>query len=1123
MASFQITPPEQFDFSNTEGWTRWIRRFERYRITSKLATKDQETQVNQLIYLMGAEADDILPTFTLSEEEQTSYTIVKAKFDQYFSVRRNVIFERAKFNQRVQRDGEPVDSFITDLYSLAENCNYGALHDEMIRDRIVVGIRDLKLSEKLQHDSELTLQKAVTSARQSEIIHKQQPVIRGNVSLNTASGNSRVEELVTPKGKGKKPRGKTKPKTSPRPFFNNAKPKPTCSYCGRDSHPRAECPATRSTCRKCRKVGHWDVVCRSQRWGLSEIRLEQGSNNECTNEQEYAFLGSISADSESSDPSRPWLVNLEVNSRLVRDFKIDTGADVTVIPYDLYVSKPFPKLQQSGKRLYGPANSSLYVVGKFRAKLKTVYGDVVTEQNIYVARGLTRSLLGRPAIQALNLVSRIDSVVGDKWKDMFPKLFTGLGKMEGEYTIKLKEDAKPFSISTPRRVPLPLMKKVKQELQSMESSGVISKVDCPTDWCAGMVVVPKSSEKVRICVDLTKLNESVRREYHPLPAVDHTLSQLSGAKVFTKLDANSGFHQIPLSTDSSLLTCFITPFGRYCFNRLPFGISSAPEHFQKRMQQVLEGLDGVVCQMDDILIHGHDESEHDQHVAAALSRLRDAGITLNLEKCQFSKNKVKFLGHIIDSTGIYADPDKIHAITRMSEPQKVSDIRTFLGMVNQLAKFVPNLASKTQPLRELLVKDRAWVWEEPQRSAFQSIKDQLTSAPVLGHYDPNAETCVSADASSFGLGAVICQKDCSGVYKAVAYCSRSMTDTERRYAQVEKEALAITWACERFRDYLLGKQFHINTDHKPLLSLLGNKSLDQLPPRIQRFKMRLMAYSYTISHVPGKQLCSADALSRAPTDIPLSSQESCLLRDTNIYVDSVLATLPATDQRLDEIRLKLREDPKFSETYCFTHITSSPRYPQSNGEAERAVQTVKQLLKKSSDPYMALLTYRSTPLQNGFSPSQLLMGRNLRTTLPVHTSQLQANQPSSQEVKSSFTKIQQRQKSNYDSRHRSRILPQVKEGDTVLVNDSGFIREGQIHKEAETPRSFYIKAGDSILRRNRRHLTPVPGKQPTNTDARSQPLNVSSGVPSSVQRDIPPDVTLTRSGRVSVKPDRLDL
>ncbi|XP_071101769.1 uncharacterized protein [Haliotis cracherodii] len=376
---------------------------------------------------MGAEADDILPTFTLSEEEQTSYTIVKAKFDQYFSVRRNVIFERAKFNQRVQRDGEPVDSFITDLYSLAENCNYGALHDEMIRDRIVVGIRDLKLSEKLQHDSELTLQKAVTSARQSEIIHKHQPVIRGNVSLNTASGNSRVEELVTPKGKGKKPRGKTKPKTSPRPFFNNAKPKPTCSYCGRDSHPRAECPATRSTCRKCHKVGHWDVVCRSQRWGLSEIRLEQGSNNECTNEKEYAFLGSISADSESSDPSRPWLVNLEVNSLLVRDFKIDTGADVTVIPYDLYVSKPFTKLQQSGKRLYGPANSSLYVVGKFRAKLKTVYGDVVTEQDIYVARGLTRSLLGRPAIQALNLVSRIDSVVGDKWKDMFPKLFTGLG------------------------------------------------------------------------------------------------------------------------------------------------------------------------------------------------------------------------------------------------------------------------------------------------------------------------------------------------------------------------------------------------------------------------------------------------------------------------------------------------------------------------------------------------------------------------------------------------------------------------------------------------------------------------------------------------------------------------
>ena len=154
----------------------------------------------------------------------------------------------------------------------------------------------------------------------------------------------------------------------------------------------------------------------------------------------------------------------------------------------------------------------------------------------------------------------------------------------------------------------------------MEQLDIISKVEEPTEWCAGMVVVPKTNDKVRICVDLTKLNENILREYHPLPSVDHTLAQLAGAKVFSKLDANSGFWQIGLSPESSKLTTFITPFGRFCFNRLPFGISSAPEHFQKRMSQVLEGSTGTLCQMDDILVHGRSQEEHDKRLEETLQK-----------------------------------------------------------------------------------------------------------------------------------------------------------------------------------------------------------------------------------------------------------------------------------------------------------------------------------------------------------------------------------------------------------------------------------------------------------------------------------------------------------------------
>ena len=172
--------------------------------------------------------------------------------------------------------------------------------------------------------------------------------------------------------------------------------------------------------------------------------------------------------------------------------------------------------------------------------------------------------------------------------------------------------------------------------------GVITEVTEPTEWCAGMVVVPKPSGKVRICVDLTKLNANVCRERHVLPSVETTLAQLGGAKHFAKLDANSGFWQIEMDPESSKLTTFITPFGRYRFNRLPFGITSAPEHFQRRMNEILADMEGAVCLIDDILIYGKSQSEHDQRLLAVLKKLNEAGLTLNKEKCVFNTTSINF-------------------------------------------------------------------------------------------------------------------------------------------------------------------------------------------------------------------------------------------------------------------------------------------------------------------------------------------------------------------------------------------------------------------------------------------------------------------------------------------------
>ena len=239
-------------------------------------------------------------------------------------------------------------------------------------------------------------------------------------------------------------------------------------------------------------------------------------------------------------------------------------------------------------------------------------------------------------------------------KQQFPSLFTGLGTLQGDYEIKLKPDAKPFSLGTARNIPLPLRDKVKQELSNMEAQGVISKVQKPTQWCAGMVIVSKKSGGVRVCVDLKPLNRCVLREYHPLPKVDEVLAQLTGATMFSKLDANSGFWQVPLSHNCRELTTFITPFGRYHYNKLPFGISSAPEHFQRRMLSLLEGLDGVVCVMDDILVFSRTKQEHNNRLQAVLKRLSAAGVTLNSKKCEFCKTQMLQCGLELKITKLMA-------------------------------------------------------------------------------------------------------------------------------------------------------------------------------------------------------------------------------------------------------------------------------------------------------------------------------------------------------------------------------------------------------------------------------------------------------------------------------------
>ena len=548
------------------------------------------------------------------------------------------------------------------------------------------------------------------------------------------------------------------------------------------------------------------------------------------------------------------------------DFKLDIGAEVTAVSHEVFGGLKNVTLQKATRVLLGPAQQKLDVLNQFEGHFK--HKGEACQQTVFVKT----NLLGLPTIIALKMVSRVNEI-SDYNLDIpkkFPKVFQGLGTMGEPYSIKLKPDAQPRAIYAPRNVLLPLHGKVQEQLSRMKSLGVISPVDQPTLWCAGMVLVPKKNGTVHICVDLKMLNGNVLREIHPLPKVDETLTLLSGATCFSKLDANGGFQQIPLSADAHLLTTFLTPYGQFCFNKLPFGVSCTPELFQKQMINILQGLQGVVCQIDDVLVFGKTHKEHDSQLCAVMRQLESAGVTLNSAKCEFAKDQVQFLGHLVSKAGVQADPQKIAAIMKMKPPNNITELCRFLGMINQCVKFSPNLAEITQPLRVLLSKNCKWHWSQTQVDAYEAVKKEILKPTVLALYDLTAFRKISTDASSFGLGAVLLQKQ-NNVWRPVAFASRAMTETECSYAQIEKEALAIAWACEKFSDYVLGKKIVVETDHKPLVSLLSNKRLENLPPRILRFRLRLSRYDYAIEQVPGKLLYTADTF-----------QISCLFRTVEL-------------------------------------------------------------------------------------------------------------------------------------------------------------------------------------------------------------------------------------------------
>ena len=347
---------------------------------------------------------------------------------------------------------------------------------------------------------------------------------------------------------------------------------------------------------------------------------------------------------------------------------------------------------------------------------------------------------------------------------------------------------------------------------------------------------PKQPNEVRICVDMRQANKAVVRERHPAPTLDNIQTRLNGASVLSKLDLRAGYHQLELAEECRSITTFSTHVGLRRYKRLNFGISCASEIFQNVIENVIDGIEGAMNISDDVIVFGSGPDAQEKHakaLEAVCERLAQNGFTANLAKCEFSKRKMTFYGMVFSAQGMELDPQKVEAILRMDTPSSIEEIQSFLGMTNYCSRFIPNYSTITAPLRELTHKDHKFEWGDKEQSAFEALQKTLASQPLIAYFDIHKPTEIAVDASPVGLGAILVQHDEDGKPRVAAYGSRSLTPTEQRYAQVEREALAVVWACEHFHLYFFGSPVTIVSDHKPLVSLYGNPRA-RLSARMER-------------------------------------------------------------------------------------------------------------------------------------------------------------------------------------------------------------------------------------------------------------------------------------------------
>jgi len=702
MANCQLPPPDAMICMGNvaTNWRIFKEAYNDFATATELTGKDAAIQAATLKTVMGKECREILTRLELSDVDKKKPDKILEKLEEYFAPARNVLYERYLFHSAQQQQNETVDQYIIRLQHLASNCKFGTLHDEL-RDRLVLGCRDKGARARLFREKECSLKKALESLQISEATHEQLKDIGGEETLLPV-------RAVYQKKLGAKKGAQ----------FNTRIP--ACKYCGGKHAPaRAKCPAYGKTCRNCGKANHFHTVCLRGKASVKQISVVQDSQFEESDSEDELFMieevGTVQHNRKGQ-----FFVPLSFNHQqrtTTVECQLDTGATCNVISLaDLcsIQNTTSPSLQPEATQLKCYDNSIINTLGK--CTLECNYQSKTYKLSFKVIDGDQQLLISGTTCTELGLITvhAVCNITSTQLIEQYSDVFKGLGCLGDPYHIDIDKSIPPTQ-HVPRRVPVAMKEHLEQKLTELTKQGIVTKVEEPTPWISNMVAIRKPG-KLRICIDPKDLNKVIKRPKYQMPTLEEVLPTLSKARIFTVLDAKDGFHQVKLDDASSQLTTFWTPFGRYRYLQMPFGIESAPEEFQRRMHTALQGLHGVEVIADDILVFGcgdtEEECQHDHgtNLKQLLQRAREQNLKLNKKKLKLCLPEVSYMGHCLTRDGLRPDPAKVKAISDMPRPDSKKAVERFLGCLQYLSRFLPQLAEVAAPIRLLTEQSAMFTW-----------------------------------------------------------------------------------------------------------------------------------------------------------------------------------------------------------------------------------------------------------------------------------------------------------------------------------------------------------------------------------------------------------------------------